>query len=68
MQEEYFKAYYEALLQQQRAHEATNIKEDPSIDNFPTDADPSNSRKRQRDDDEEGDVEWEEETPAPGRC
>ncbi|GKD36161.1 transcription initiation factor IIE subunit alpha, partial [Tanacetum coccineum] len=64
-EEEYLKAYYEALLQQQRVQEATNITEDPSIDNFPTDADPSNSRKRQRDDDEENDVEWEEETPAP---
>nr|GEU74569.1 transcription initiation factor IIE subunit alpha [Tanacetum cinerariifolium] len=64
IKEEYVKAYYEALLQQQRTQEATNIKEDPSIDDFPTDADPSNSRKRQRDDDEENDFEWEE-TPAP---
>ncbi|GKD27390.1 transcription initiation factor IIE subunit alpha [Tanacetum coccineum] len=63
-EEEYVKAYYEALLQQQRTQEATNINEDPSIDDFPTDADPSNSRKRQRDDDEENDFEWEE-TPAP---
>ena len=46
MHEKYFKAYYEALLQQQRAQEAINFKEDSSIDNFPTDADPSNSRKR----------------------
>ncbi|GKA64720.1 diacylglycerol kinase 1 [Tanacetum coccineum] len=58
----------EASLQEQRAQEATNIKEDPSIDNFPTDVDPSNLRKRQHDDDndEENDVEWREETPAPG--
>ncbi|GKB04127.1 RNA-directed DNA polymerase, eukaryota [Tanacetum coccineum] len=56
----------EASLQEQRAQEATNIKEDPSIDNFPTDANPSSSRKRQHDDDdEENDVEWREETPAP---
>ncbi|GKC22268.1 hypothetical protein Tco_1024418 [Tanacetum coccineum] len=59
--------FREASLQEQRAQEATNIKEDPSIDNFPTDADPSNSRKRQHDDDdEENDAEWREETPAPG--
>nr|GEY59874.1 transcription initiation factor IIE subunit alpha [Tanacetum cinerariifolium] len=67
--EEYCKDYYEALLQHQRAQEATSIKEDPSTDNFPTDADPLHSRKWQRnDDEEENDLEWKEETPVLGRC
>ncbi|XP_024985448.1 transcription initiation factor IIE subunit alpha [Cynara cardunculus var. scolymus] len=66
LQDEYFKAYYAALLQRQKEQEeATKREQDLSMNSVSTDVDPSNSRKRQRDDDGEGDVEWEE-TPTAG--
>lgn len=66
LQDEYFKAYYAALLQRQKEQEeATKREQDLSMNSVSNDVDPSNSRKRQRDDDGEGDVEWEE-TPTAG--
>lgn len=63
LQDEYFKAYYAALLQRQKEQEeGTKKEQDLSIS---ADVEASNSRKRQRDDDVEGDVEWEE-TPTAG--
>ncbi|KAI3823594.1 hypothetical protein L1987_05033 [Smallanthus sonchifolius] len=66
LQDEYVKAYYAALLQRQKEQEeATKREQDLSTNSMPTYVDPSSSRKRQRDDDGEGDVEWEE-TPTAG--
>lgn len=63
LQDEYFKAYYAALLQRQKEQEEVTKKEqDLSINTSDSaDVEASNSRKRQRDDD----VEWEE-TPTAG--
>lgn len=60
LQDEYFKAYYAALLQRQKEQEeGTKKEQDLSINT--ADVEASNSRKRQRDDD----VEWED-TPTQG--
>ena len=62
----FLKAYYGAMHQRRKEQEATMIEQNPSFNNFPTDVDSSESRKRQHGDDAEGDVEWEE-TPTAGR-
>lgn len=62
LQDEYFKAYYAALLQRQKEQEeGTKKEQDLSINT--ADVEASNSRKRQRDDD----VEWED-TPTQGEA
>ncbi|XP_023738954.1 transcription initiation factor IIE subunit alpha isoform X1 [Lactuca sativa] len=65
LQDEYFKAYYAALLERQKEHEQGMKKEQylSKNNNNSADVEALNSRKRQRDDDVEGDVEWEE-TPT----
>ncbi|CAH1425124.1 unnamed protein product [Lactuca virosa] len=65
LQDEYFKAYYAALLERQKEQEQGMKKEQDlsKNNNNSADVDALNSRKRQHDDDVEGDVEWEE-TPT----